>query len=199
MMEDKKIFWGQILHTPDQTKPQPVEMFPGAAPGAYRIGTRSPEFEELMGSIDDEPITDPAAEEASALGLLRGLLAAIQGQSGGTDLAALVTLLTALGQKDFATQTTLVALLSKMDTLQEQIDNLQFPANAEPVTPSDTEDLFNVARGIWVGGAGDIKVDLETGGTAIVFSNVPSGTILPIRVKRVYATDTTATNLVALY
>jgi len=96
MMEDKKIFWGQILHTPDQTKPQPVEMFPGAAPGAYRIGTRNPEFEELMGSVDDEPITDPAAEEASALGLLRGLLAALLTQAGGTDLAALETALEAI-------------------------------------------------------------------------------------------------------
>lgn len=113
-MEDKKIFWGQILHTPDQTKPQPVEMFPGAAPGAYRIGTRNPEFEELMGSIDDEPITDPAAEEASALGLLRGLLAAIQAQAGGADLADLVALLTAINQKDIANQTTAAAVLAAL-------------------------------------------------------------------------------------
>lgn len=113
-MKDKKIFWGQILHTPDQTKPQPVEMFPGAAPGAYRIGTRNPEFEELMGSIDDEPITDPTAEEASALGLLRGLLAALQAQAGDTNLGDLAALLTALGQKDFATQSTLAAVLAKL-------------------------------------------------------------------------------------
>ncbi len=120
-MEDKKIFWGQILHTPDQTKPQPVEMFPGAAPGAYRIGTRNPEFEELMGSINDEPVTSPTAEEASALGLLRGLLAALQSQSGGTDLAALATLLTAINQKDIASQTTAAAILTALQGLSVSI------------------------------------------------------------------------------
>jgi len=191
----EKIYLKQMLHTPDNNPIEVTERIPGV----FRPCVKDPDMEELVGSIDDEPVTSPTAEEASALGLLRGLLAALQAQAGDTNLGDLAALLTALGQKDFATQTTLVALLSKMDTLQEQIDNLQFPANAEPVTPSDTEDLFNVARGIWVGGAGDVKVDLETGGTAIVFSNVPSGTILPIRVKRVYATDTTATNLVALY
>jgi hypothetical protein len=191
-----KIFLKQLLHTPDNN---PLEMVESPNPGVYRPAVKVPDIEEVFGAIDETKVTDPDAAEASALGLLRGLLAALQAQAGDTNLGDLAALLTAISGKDFATQTTLAAVLSKMDTLQEQIDNLQFPANAEPVTPSDTEDLFNVARGIWVGGAGDVKVDLETGGTAIVFSNVPSGTILPIRVKRVYATDTTATNLVALY
>jgi hypothetical protein len=36
-------------------------------------------------------------------------------------------------------------------------------------------------------------------GTTLTFTGVQAGSILPIQVKRVYSTDTTATGIVALY
>lgn len=69
---------------------------------------------------------------------------------------------------------------------------------AAAITGSDTVDLADVSRGIYVGGAGDIKVDMANGGT-VTLSGALAGSILPIRVSRVYSTGTTATNLINLY
>ena len=66
------------------------------------------------------------------------------------------------------------------------------------VTTSDTANLPNPARMLWVGGAGNVKVD-TVGGSTITFLSVAAGTRLPIQAKKVYATGTTATNIVALY
>jgi hypothetical protein len=66
------------------------------------------------------------------------------------------------------------------------------------IAPSDSTDLTNATRKIYVGGTGDIKVDLLKSGT-VTFKSVPVGTTLEVRAKRVYATGTTATNLVALW
>lgn len=81
------------------------------------------------------------------------------------------------------------------------MSDYQDPAfNAVAVTPSnDAADNFNVpARGLYVGGAGDVQVIMEGGATAL-FVAVPVGTILPIRFIRVTATNTDATSMVALY
>jgi hypothetical protein len=63
------------------------------------------------------------------------------------------------------------------------------------ITPSDTVAVdFN---GFYVGGAGNIKVDLYDGST-ITLNGVLVGSIYPMKVSKVYATGTTATNLVGL-
>jgi hypothetical protein len=49
-----------------------------------------------------------------------------------------------------------------------------------------------------VGVGGDVKLDLNGSGSAIVFKNLASGQLLPLVFDRVYSTGTTATNLVAL-
>jgi len=49
-----------------------------------------------------------------------------------------------------------------------------------------------------VGGAGNIKVD-TLGGDTVTFTGVLAGSILPVRILKVYSTDTTATNIVAVY
>ena len=69
---------------------------------------------------------------------------------------------------------------------------------AAAITPSDSADLADVSRSIYVGGAGDIKVDMVLGGTVTLVGAL-AGTVLPIRVSRVYSTGTTATSLVNLY
>ena len=66
------------------------------------------------------------------------------------------------------------------------------------IVPSDTVDLPEPTRGIYVGGGGNIKIDFVSGGT-VTFVGWLGGTILPVQALRVYATGTTATNMIALY
>jgi hypothetical protein len=54
-----------------------------------------------------------------------------------------------------------------------------------------------VWRGLWVGGGGDLSL-VCVSGNAITLTNVPSGTLLPISVRQVNTSGTTATGLVLL-
>lgn len=66
------------------------------------------------------------------------------------------------------------------------------------VTPNDSTDLTIIARALYVGGAGNVKINAADGSTA-TFVGVLAGSIIPVRAARVYSTDTTATNIVAIY
>lgn len=68
---------------------------------------------------------------------------------------------------------------------------------AEAITAHDTDQLDFATRAIYVGGAGNIRVDMVSDDT-VTFNGVVAGTILPIRVRKVYSTGTTATNLIGL-
>lgn len=74
---------------------------------------------------------------------------------------------------------------------------LDWPATkAVAVTPSDSTDLEYIPRALYVGGEGNLKVDMMDGST-VTFASVPVG-IFPIRVTRVYSTGTAATNIIAV-
>ena len=78
--------------------------------------------------------------------------------------------------------------------LQEMVPNSSFRA----VTPSDTSPIKGgPARALYVGGTGDV-VAINENGAAVKFAGVPAGAVLPIATARVNATNTTATNIVAL-
>jgi hypothetical protein len=70
-------------------------------------------------------------------------------------------------------------------------------SDAVAITTSDTVDLPQLTDAIWVGGAG-IVVAVFPNGKTVNFTCV-AASVLPIRVKRVNATSTTATLMVALY
>lgn len=70
---------------------------------------------------------------------------------------------------------------------------------ADVVTPSDSANLATPTRALYVGGAGDVVVVMNAYQNAVKFASVPAGTILPVRVLRVNATNTTATLIVALW
>jgi hypothetical protein len=72
-------------------------------------------------------------------------------------------------------------------------------SKAFAIAPNDSTDLAFETRGIYVGGAGDISVILTQDSAAVTFAAVPAGSLLPLSVKRVRATGTTATNLVGVY
>lgn len=73
------------------------------------------------------------------------------------------------------------------------------PANgAAAVTTNDSTDLaIAPCRSLYIGTTGDVKVDTASGDT-VTFTAVPVG-ILPVRCKRVYATGTSASTIIALY
>lgn len=70
-------------------------------------------------------------------------------------------------------------------------------AKAAAVTPSDSVDFTSFPpKAVYVGGAGAVVAVVA--GAAVTFAAVPVGTVLPIAFSRINATNTTATNLVAL-
>jgi hypothetical protein len=66
------------------------------------------------------------------------------------------------------------------------------------ITPSDTVNMASGCRGIYVGGAGNVVLIGEDNAAA-TFTAVPVGTFMPCGAKRVNATNTTATLLLALF
>ena len=71
--------------------------------------------------------------------------------------------------------------------------------DAFAITPSDSTDLVDIPKAIYVGATGNVVALLVDDTSSVTFVGVQAGTILPIRPKRVFATGTTASSLVALY
>lgn len=68
----------------------------------------------------------------------------------------------------------------------------------EAVTPSDSAELTQVGRALYVGAAGNVAVTTQDG-SALTFVGVPAGSTLPVRAKKVLATGTTATSILNLW
>lgn len=75
---------------------------------------------------------------------------------------------------------------------------------AAAVTPSDTSNIPSINGGtnngcvLYVGGAGNVKV-LTIGGDEVTLFSAQAGLVIPVKVLKVFATGTTATNIVALW
>lgn len=76
------------------------------------------------------------------------------------------------------------------------------PTRALPVVLNDNQDLdvpSGVGAILWIGNGGNVRCTTE-GGDTVTFNNVPSGTILPVKVKRVFNLPaTTAQNILYLF
>ena len=68
------------------------------------------------------------------------------------------------------------------------------------MTPDDGADLPVYAKALYLGVAGSVRVLTvdAADGEAVVFANHPAG-YLPVQVRRVLATGTTAGQIVALF
>ena len=87
-----------------------------------------------------------------------------------------------------------------LDTFKEYHAALSSPAeHAFSITPHATDELSHTTRAIYIGGAGDVELVLKGDSTAVVFSAVPAGTLLPVRAKRVVSTNTTATGIIGVF
>ncbi len=67
---------------------------------------------------------------------------------------------------------------------------------ATAITPADS-DLSVAQRALYIGGSGNVRVTTMNGND-VTFASVQAGTILPVMVKRVWSTSTTATNIIGL-
>lgn len=65
------------------------------------------------------------------------------------------------------------------------------------VTKSDAT-LLPATRGLYIGVTGDVAVVFADGGSAVTLKAAPVG-VLPVQVVQVMSTNTTATDIVALY
>lgn len=72
-----------------------------------------------------------------------------------------------------------------------------FPRAAASVTPSDST-TFETPSMVYVGGAGNVAVMPWEGVTSVTFT-VPAGGYVPLQVRQVLSTGTTATGLVRVF
>jgi hypothetical protein len=72
---------------------------------------------------------------------------------------------------------------------------------AVTITPNDNEDLVEIPRGVYAskGSSHCTVVVIMEGDDVSVSLDFARGEIMPIRVRRIYATGTDATSIVALY
>jgi hypothetical protein len=87
-------------------------------------------------------------------------------------------------------------MFDKFKRATKSIDSVA--ENAFAVTPSDANDLPSATRSVYVGTGGNLTCTLVGDDTAVTFHNVVGGTILPIRLKKVFANGTTAADIVGL-
>jgi hypothetical protein len=79
--------------------------------------------------------------------------------------------------------------------------------NAETITPNDSQDITlsgspitGIDNGavLYIGTGGNLTIT-TVGGQTVTLSNVANGSFIPIQVKRVWATGTSASSILALY
>lgn len=91
-----------------------------------------------------------------------------------------------------------MAQIVDVDAKRRQVISGGRVENAFVITPSDVDDLPHPTVAIYVGIAGNIKLDL-IGGDTITLTNLAAGAWHPISATKVYTTDTTATEIVGAY
>lgn len=84
------------------------------------------------------------------------------------------------------------------DIFQFLTSGLESPANdAFDITPSDVADLESTTRGIYCGTGGFLHVIMKSG-REITFKNLAGEMTHGLRVSKVFATGTTATDIIGL-
>ena len=124
-----------------------------------------------------------------------------------TDMAAIETLLTAANVDHAANEALLTTIDSDTDNIKTATEASQAALEkmlygtalaVTAVSGGSDHSLGSTFEAFYIGVGGDISLDLASSGSNIVFKNVASGQLLPIRAATVNAAGTTATNIVAL-
>ena len=77
------------------------------------------------------------------------------------------------------------------------VDSLQ-GSSAFSITPNDDTNLISTTIALYVGFSGDVNIICSGDTNAVTFFNVPGGSFLPIKTKRVLSSGTTASGIVGL-
>lgn len=84
------------------------------------------------------------------------------------------------------------------DRFDSLASGLESPAtDGFAITPSDEDEFAEVTRALYIGTGGTVAAVLQSG-AAVSFANLGSGTLLPVRLRQVKATGTTASGLVGM-
>lgn len=84
------------------------------------------------------------------------------------------------------------------DRFENRAQSLQAPASdGFEIVPNDSLDLVENSRAIYVGTGGAVSLVMASG-SAVVLKNVAAGSLLPLRVKSIKATGTSAADIVGL-
>lgn len=84
------------------------------------------------------------------------------------------------------------------DRFSTHSTGLESPASdGFAITPSDSVELAEITRALYVGNSGTLALKLASGAD-IVLTGVGGGALLPLRVRQIKATGTTATAIVGL-
>lgn len=79
------------------------------------------------------------------------------------------------------------------------MQDIYSPRRGYAVIPDDNVVLDPVPTQLFVGTGGKIKILLCDDTNPVIFMAVPTGSILRVRAKKIYASDTNASNILALY
>lgn len=74
-------------------------------------------------------------------------------------------------------------------------------SSAVAITPNDGTEINRITRGIYIGGAGNLAVVFcdDPDGSPVTLTGLTAGVWHPMQVRRVMATNTTATLILAGY
>lgn len=88
--------------------------------------------------------------------------------------------------------------MAAQDLFSTHLESLIAPAtSAAAITPNDDNELSYVSRSLWVGVAGSLKVQMRDG-QDVTFANVTVGWH-HLRVRKVFATGTSASSIVSVW
>lgn len=85
-----------------------------------------------------------------------------------------------------------------MDRFITQSISLTSPASDGVAVVPGPAPLAQVSRALWIGGGGDLTVEMADGGV-VTLAGVQGGTLVPIRVRTVQSAGTSASGIVALW
>ena len=133
-----------------------------------------------------------AANQSTIIGHVDGIETLIT--SSNTKLDTLETTLTAI-------ETDAAAIEVATEATQAAVEKTIY-GTARAVDASSGNDNLGGAseiyEALYIGTGGNVVLDMGVGGTSITFNNLASGQLLPVRVKEVKNSGTTATGIVAL-
>ncbi len=86
-----------------------------------------------------------------------------------------------------------------MDQFEYTSDSVFAPSRKSlAAIPSDTQPLPQIGKALYIGNGGHVRLRAVDDPAPALFRNLAAGTILPVRVAQVFATGTTAADLVVL-